>query len=232
MQGGLLFLAMLFLGLGEFGGSLPTKFGERNVFAKQSGGAGFYSVLPFVLAASLVDALTVLLKATCYACAIYFLSGFNLGDFGERFAYFILVLFSTSLYVSTYARALSTMSNKDVANALGGVGLIVQIIFSGFLVSKDSIPSFLIWLYWISPIQYAFSALLVNEFRGVRFLAGFGGRGVEGERAYMPARPVLFWIAYGGTALLTIQRLIVVCIGHCVVHFSFGHLCLRWSSRS
>lgn len=123
---------MLFLAFGEVA-SLPTKWEERTVFGKQSSGAGFYNVFPFILSAYLVDALTVLLKSACYACAIFFLAGLNLGNFGERFAYYILVIFSLSLFVSTYARLLSTFSNKDLANALAGVGLIVMVIFSGFL---------------------------------------------------------------------------------------------------
>lgn len=112
---------------------MPTKWEARAVFGKQSSGAGFYNVLPFILSAFLVDALTVLLKSVTYACAIFFLAGLNAGNFGERFAYFILVIFSLSLFVSTYARLLSTFSNKDIANAIAGVGLIVMVIFSGFL---------------------------------------------------------------------------------------------------
>jgi len=167
-RGGLLFLGMLFLAFGELGG-VPTKFAERTVFAKQSSGAGFYSVMPFVLSASLVDAFTVFVKTMCYALAIYFLAGLNLGKFGERFAYYIVVLFFLSLFISTYARLLSTMGNKDLASALGGVALIVMVMFSGFLVPYDSIPNFLIWLYWISPVQWAYHALLINEFTGLNF---------------------------------------------------------------
>lgn len=132
-------------------GSLPSKFGERTVFAKQSSGAGFYSVLPFVLSASLVDAVTILVKSTCYACAIYWLAGLNPGVFGERFAFYILVIFSLSLFVSTYARALSTLSNKDLANALAGVGLIVMVMFSGFLGTLG---------FWVQPL---FSSVLGTE---------------------------------------------------------------------
>eukprot|EP00168_Porphyra_purpurea_P016901 TRINITY_DN5629_c0_g2_i1.p2 TRINITY_DN5629_c0_g2~~TRINITY_DN5629_c0_g2_i1.p2 ORF type:complete len:661 (-),score=282.50 TRINITY_DN5629_c0_g2_i1:1146-3128(-) len=125
--------------------------------------------MPFVVSASLVDAFTVLVKTVCYATSIYFLAGLNLGGFGERFAYYIAVLFSLSLFVSTYARLLSTMGNKDLANALGGVGLIVMVMFSGFLVPHDSIPNFLIWLYWASPVQWAYHALLINEYTGLTF---------------------------------------------------------------
>lgn len=173
-RGGLLFLGQLFLAFGEIA-TLPTKWEARAVFGKQSTGAGFYNVLPFILSAYLVDALTVLLKSVTYACAIFFLAGLNPGNFGERFAYFILVLFSLSLFVSTYARLLSTFSNKDIANAIAGVGLIVMVIFSGFLVAKDSIPNFLIWLYWISPVQYAYSALLINEYSGLEFTCSPAG---------------------------------------------------------
>lgn len=47
-------------------------------------------------------------------------------------------------------------------------------------VSKGSIPNFLIWLYWISPVQYAYSALLINEFRGVRSRVGSGADSESG----------------------------------------------------
>jgi len=173
-RGGLLFMGMLFLAFGELG-SLPTKFDERTVFAKQSGGAGFYSVLPFVLAASITDALTVLVKSVCYSVSIYFLAGLNLGAFGERFAYYIAILFLLSLFVSTYARLLSTMGNKDVAGAIGGVALIVAVLFSGFLVPRSAIPKFLVWIYWASPVQYAFHALLINEFDGLNLTCTAAG---------------------------------------------------------
>lgn len=99
-------------------------------------------------------------------------------------------------------------------------------VFCGLLsllpptVPRDSIPSFLIWLYWISPVQYAYSALLVNEFRGVRFLVGLVGRGGEGEMAFVLASPAMVWTACAGIASLTVHCLVFVFSGRSAVLFS------------
>lgn len=43
---------------------------------------------------------------------------------------------------------------------------LVFAIFSGFFIFRDNIPKGWIWMYYISFINYAIAALLINEFEG------------------------------------------------------------------
>jgi len=40
-------------------------------------------------------------------------------------------------------------------------------IFSGFFINTDSIPVYLDWIKYISPIKYAFQAYCLNEFQSL-----------------------------------------------------------------
>ena len=41
------------------------------------------------------------------------------------------------------------------------------IIFSGFFLNPESTPPYLVWLKWLSPMKYAFSAMARLEFAGL-----------------------------------------------------------------
>ena len=41
-----------------------------------------------------------------------------------------------------------------------------MLLFGGFYVNKDTIPDALSWIEYISHIQWAFTALCINEFEG------------------------------------------------------------------
>ena len=37
------------------------------------------------------------------------------------------------------------------------------LLFTGFLMPRNSIPAWWIWMYYLNPLQYATTALSVNE---------------------------------------------------------------------
>merc|ERR1712187_1100588 len=49
--------------------------------------------------------------------------------------------------------------NAQVAQAVAMPFLMVFIMFSGFLVSKDSAPSFLRWVLYVSPVNWVMETL-------------------------------------------------------------------------
>lgn len=70
------------------------------------------------------------------------------------------VLMNELLFVfATFAR------NKDMVQIASACLVFFFILFSGFIISPDTIPSFYTWIYWYNPMAWAYRAVLVNEFR-------------------------------------------------------------------
>ena len=47
--------------------------------------------------------------------------------------------------------------------------LIPMVFFSGLFIAPENIPSYFIWLYYLSFLQYAYTVLVVNEFKDRSF---------------------------------------------------------------
>ncbi len=48
-------------------------------------------------------------------------------------------------------------------------------VFSGFLANLDTIPVFLRWIQYVSPMRYGYIAVAKNEFAGARRGGGVAG---------------------------------------------------------
>ncbi len=58
------------------------------------------------------------------------------------------------------------------------MGVFVMLIFfNGFLIPRESIPGYFIWIHYLSPFKYMFEALMLNEFDGL-VLRPFGTPGL------------------------------------------------------
>ena len=56
-----------------------------------------------------------------------------------------------------------------IGNAIGPPILLVFIIFGGFYINTKSLPYGSGWVKYISPMYWAFQALIINEFTGEEF---------------------------------------------------------------
>lgn len=59
--------------------------------------------------------------------------------------------------------------NQDVAITTVNLFIVFTIIFSGYLIPINSCPDWLVWIMWLSPIQYAYRGLAYNEYIGLQF---------------------------------------------------------------
>jgi len=72
-----------------------------------------------------------------------------------------------------------------IAKPAAMVFLLLFILFAGFIVSKDQLPDWLIWLYWIDPVAWAVRSAVVSQYRhheldtcvygGVDYCTNYGG---------------------------------------------------------
>ena len=49
------------------------------------------------------------------------------------------------------------------APCAAGLCIVTFLLFTGFLMPRNSIPAWWTWMYYFNPLQYATTALTVNE---------------------------------------------------------------------
>ena len=62
----------------------------------------------------------------------------------------------------------STFHNYATANLIAPILQMPFMLFSGFYANLNSIPAWLGWIKWTSPIHYCLQAFILNEFRSVK----------------------------------------------------------------
>ena len=81
---------------------------------------------------------------------------------------FYLYVWSAYLALATFFRFLGSLcSSYDVAARLASVIVSAFVLYSGYLIPVFSMKRWLFWIYYINPLQYAFSATLINEFKRI-----------------------------------------------------------------
>jgi ATP-binding cassette, subfamily G (WHITE), eye pigment precursor transporter len=56
-------------------------------------------------------------------------------------------------------------SDMTVANMLAPILMMPFMLFGGFYSNLRSMPAWLGWLQWVSPIKYALEAMVFNEYK-------------------------------------------------------------------
>ena len=86
----------------------------------------------------------------------------------EKFFIFYATVILVGLFTGSVGLVLGASLPPTVAAALVPLNNIVAIVFSGFLVNLDNIPSFISWLQYISYGKYAFDSVAQNEYTGLK----------------------------------------------------------------
>ncbi|KAI9625129.1 hypothetical protein KEM48_008528 [Puccinia striiformis f. sp. tritici PST-130] len=55
----------------------------------------------------------------------------------------------------------------DTAARMASVLVMSMVLYSGYMIPEPAMKRWLVWLYHINPVNYAFSALMANEFKGL-----------------------------------------------------------------
>lgn len=79
---------------------------------------------------------------------------------------FLLYFFLHQMSIGLFRVIGSLGRNMIVANTFGSFAMLVVMALGGFIISRDSIPKWWIWGFWVSPLMYAQNAASVNEFLG------------------------------------------------------------------
>ncbi|CAM6092842.1 unnamed protein product [Calypogeia fissa] len=159
----LAFLACMALSLNTVA-QIPQQLDVRQVVEKQFA-ARFYRTQIYVLASALNGIPYTALETLIYCPLLYWLTGLSSAQGGIHFIMYIFIVFTSALAGAALVRLIVSVSgSREGATGLAGISIIIFLLFAGFLITRNKVPHWWIWAYYISPLQWGVTALVCNEF--------------------------------------------------------------------
>ncbi|XP_043695113.1 pleiotropic drug resistance protein 1-like [Telopea speciosissima] len=106
-----------------------------------------------------------LVEVAIWTFTTYYVIGFD-PNVGRLFKQYLLLICVNQMASGFFRLIASIGRNMVVSMTFGAFALLVLLVLSGFILSRDNIKKWWIWGYWISPLMYGQNALVVNEFLG------------------------------------------------------------------
>lgn len=143
---------------------LPIFLEERRTFMNETS-RGAYRVSSYVLANTFVFLPFLLMVGLLYTTPVYWLVGLRKDIDG--FLYFSLVVWLVLLMSNSLVACFSALVPNFIMGSSVIAGLMGSFfLFSGYFISKDKIPSYWIFMHYISLFKYPFECLMINEYGG------------------------------------------------------------------
>jgi ABC-type multidrug transport system permease subunit len=118
------------------------------------------------MAKSLVDGPFLLVIPFILTLLYYFCVGLQL-NLVKYILHAVTIILTANCGNAIGLWAAATFSKLDTAVAVLPMFLMPSMIFSGLFVNLDSLPKWISWLQWTSPMKYAFVALMNIELQGL-----------------------------------------------------------------
>nr|GLL38164.1 ABC transporter G family member 32-like [Ipomoea trifida] len=163
-----------------------------------------YPCWAFTIPSWIVSIPTSLAESIIWVAATYYVVGFD-PQITRCLKQFLLYLSLHQMSIGLFRVMASLGRNMVVANTFGSFAMLVVMALGGFVLSRDSIPVWWIWGYWISPLMYAQNAASVNEFRGHSWDKNAEGTTLSLGEMLLKARSLFsedYWYWIGVGALL------------------------------
>uniref|UniRef100_A0A803PJ06 ABC transporter domain-containing protein n=1 Tax=Cannabis sativa TaxID=3483 RepID=A0A803PJ06_CANSA len=142
--------------------ALPIFLQEREIVMKETS-CGSYRVSSYAIANGLVYLPFLLTLAILFTSPLYWLVGLNKNFMA--FLHFLLliwlILYTANSVVVCFSALVPNfiVGNSVIAGVMGSFFL-----FSGYFISQNEIPSYWIFMHYISLFKYPFEGFLINEF--------------------------------------------------------------------
>ncbi|KAF8604728.1 hypothetical protein BDV93DRAFT_440195 [Ceratobasidium sp. AG-I] len=161
-------LGLFFFALALFGFSCLSILGifanERLLFMRERSN-GYYSTLTYFSSKVLFDILPLrVVPPLVFGGLVYGLVG--LVPELQTFWKFMLTLVLFNLTTASVVLFISVVvAQTSVASLVGTLVMLFNLLFTGLLINRDSVPRSLEWLYYMSFFHAGFEALAVNELK-------------------------------------------------------------------
>ena len=148
----------------SFQNTVPTFAAEKGSFSREVA-QGYYNVGTYFFAKILIELPLTMFFPILSSSIVYWVVGLRSGF--RHWLFFVFVLQAISLCGFSFGLfAACLFKDISVALALSILFLLPAMIFGGLFLNVSSVPSWLRWLQWVSPIRYGTSAVMENQFGG------------------------------------------------------------------
>ncbi|PON68433.1 ABC transporter-like [Parasponia andersonii] len=128
----------------------------------------FYPAWAFAIPTAILKVPLSLLEAFVWTALTYYVIGYSPGV-GRFFCQFLL-LFTMHLTSISMFRFVASLFRTAVASTVAGsLTILVVLLFGGFIIPRTSMPTWLEWGFWASPLTYGEIGISVNEFLAPRW---------------------------------------------------------------
>lgn len=186
---------------------------QRDVLYKEKQ-ALFYPGWVYILCNTIVQYPIIILENIIFCTIVYLMAGLTRSDNFIHYLYFIIIIFLLSVTMNSFFRAVIYFtSTKNEAHAALSIILFFMLIFGGFFLTKDDIKPTFLFIYYITPFNYAMKSLAINEFKSSEYDELYGDTGLTRGEVYLNEYdfPTDFmWIVYSIVILIGDHILFVI----------------------
>ncbi|GJP34732.1 hypothetical protein CLOM_g19168, partial [Closterium sp. NIES-68] len=161
-------LMMLFNGLSEMAlltARLPVFYRHR--------AALLYPAWAWVAPMALLSLPFSAWASALWAALTYYTIGFA-PEPGRFFLHLLLLFLLHQTAIALFRLVAALARSTVLAATVATCALVLLVLLGGFLLDKADIHSVWVWLYWLSPLMYAQTAISVNEFLAPRWNVSAG----------------------------------------------------------
>ena len=140
---------------------LPAAIESRDVIQKQAA-LGFYPESSFVWATMLAQVPVAFAEIVVLSSIVYWMPGLA-ADAGSFFFYFAMIFITDLVFAGVFSAIAYAAPNLDAAQSVSAPVVGILLLYAGVLNTRESIPDFMSWAYWISPFSWSLRSLAQNE---------------------------------------------------------------------
>ncbi|GMP76128.1 hypothetical protein CsSME_00032936 [Camellia sinensis var. sinensis] len=127
-----------------------------------------YPAWAYSIPASIIKIPFSLVESIVWTSITYYVIGYS--PEVERFFCQFLLLFALHLASTSLCRFIASVFRTMVAaTTFGSLILVLMFLFGGFLLPRSSLPPWLRWGFWVSPMTYGEIGVSLNEFLAPRW---------------------------------------------------------------
>ncbi|KAL0348160.1 UNVERIFIED_CONTAM: Pleiotropic drug resistance protein 3 [Sesamum angustifolium] len=158
----------------------------------------FYPAWAYAIPATILKIPLSLLEAFIWTSLTYYTIGYSpeVGRFFRQMVVFFAVHFTS---ISMFRFVAAVFQTMEASATVGSVSVLFVLLLSGFMIPRPSMPIWLKWAFWISPLSYGEIGISTNEFLAPRWTKQTSGNTTVGHRTLenrgLSFDGHLFWIS-------------------------------------